>query len=590
MPLKTIFLFLGLLLTQNVYAQNCDEDYDTIGYEHIKNLVLAHMPVPALVKADSILNLIKLKGLYGCKTSLLIEIEKAEALELLEKYEKALTLCYSVIEMAKKRNYWVIVADSYISIGRILEVIGRGIDCKRNLDKAYNIIKKYDLNGSYARFAIRYSSYHRVFDNLDSSRFYAEQGILYGEKYDITRSVIDGNLLLGILSDKNEEAIFYFSKARDLFLENNSFYGASLQSLNIAHVYISLKDHENANIHISDALKFMSDHDEISTDSFYIKYSAYNLKTSIFESNHQLDSALYYSKLSHYYHIKSTNSIDQEKINEIEILKALEDNNKEIENLQHQKKLFISAFIVGFGILILFIILLIRLYKKDKKISQQHEIIYANNIELNNSLKKQSTFLAEIHHRVKNNLQLVISLLILQGEKAKSKSSKIQLLDISNKIRSITLIHDQLYLEGEFDTINVEKYFNKLFLHFNNILNEESFSYKIKINNVFLNLDTLLPIGIICTELISNSIKYASPPNDQLFLTLDISQEQNIYLLTFSDNGMGILEQPGQDSKGGMGTLLVQSLVRQLKGELQIYNKNGATFIIKFKEKIISPV
>lgn len=169
---------------------------------------------------------------------------------------------------------------------------------------------------------------------------------------------------------------------------------------------------------------------------------------------------------------------------------------------------------------LLLLILLWFMYKnrsKTKQISIQNTIIHENNIALLESLNKQNVLLSEVHHRVKNNLQLVISLLTLHGHNTDNRSVKNYLDDLSRKVYSIALIHEQLYRSGDFEKIDTKEYINELTSNFKILQdNRGQVEFQTELDHISLNLETVLPLGIICSELISNSLNMHNQKTETL--------------------------------------------------------------------------
>jgi two-component sensor histidine kinase len=231
------------------------------------------------------------------------------------------------------------------------------------------------------------------------------------------------------------------------------------------------------------------------------------------------------------------------------------------------------------------------LNSKNKKIENQRQLIEIQNEKLAGSIQKQSILLAEVHHRVKNNLQLVISLLTLHFNKVKDKQEYQYLEEISNKVRSIALIHEHLYSTGEFEKINLKSYLKDLVEHYLALHTQENqFDYNlISEQEIKLNLETVMPIGIICTELISNSLKYARRPGQKLILDFKLQSLEPKYILKFQDNGGGN-KVSNDTKKSGMGTMLIESMVRQLQAQSSPLLSGTSEFNLVFQEKNVSSV
>jgi two-component sensor histidine kinase/sensor domain CHASE-containing protein len=202
--------------------------------------------------------------------------------------------------------------------------------------------------------------------------------------------------------------------------------------------------------------------------------------------------------------------------------------------------------------------------------------------------KTKQLLLKEIYHRVKNNLQIVISLLNLQSQKTKDKNVIEIFKDSQNRIRSMALIHERLYKSKNLGGINLKEYIQDLS---SNLLrsygvNLGSVNLKLDIDDIILNLDTATPCGLIVTELVSNSLKHAFPKGQKGELLIRfISDNNDTFILIVRDNGIGFPENIDFRKTNTLGMQLVTSLVNQLKGTIELDRSNGTEFKITFKEK-----
>ncbi|AKB68187.1 PocR ligand-binding domain-containing protein [Methanosarcina mazei] len=207
----------------------------------------------------------------------------------------------------------------------------------------------------------------------------------------------------------------------------------------------------------------------------------------------------------------------------------------------------------------------------------------------------------EIHHRIKNNLQVISSLLDLQAEMFKGRnnirdSEVLNAFAVSmDRVLSIALIHEELYKGENIDVLNFSQYIKELA---DNLLLTYRLETDVSLNldleeNLFLDMDTAIPLGIIINELVSNSLKYAFPDRDKGEIRIKLRREEkgecksNVckgadFVLIVSDDGIGISENLDIEELDSLGLQLVTSLVDQLDGEFELKRDKGTEFIIKF--------
>ncbi len=207
--------------------------------------------------------------------------------------------------------------------------------------------------------------------------------------------------------------------------------------------------------------------------------------------------------------------------------------------------------------------------------------------EINRSLQEKEILLNEIHHRVKNNMQIITSLLKLQSQSIKDKRSLELFQNSQNRVRSMALIHEKLYRTKDFSSIDFGEYIRSLTTHLlisYHILPSQ-IEIDVNIKDIIFNMNVAIPCGLIINELVTNSIKHAFSNCRGGKIKVSITKKgTNGYLLIVKDNGKGLppeaieLEDPTT-----LGLQLVSSLVSQLKGTLQYQFKNGAIFSIEFE-------
>ncbi len=209
------------------------------------------------------------------------------------------------------------------------------------------------------------------------------------------------------------------------------------------------------------------------------------------------------------------------------------------------------------------------------------------------SLKEKEVLLSEIHHRVKNNMQVIISLLNLQAGKIEDKKYADMLKESQNRILSMALVHEQLYQSKDFANIDFGKYIKGLVngLFTSHGVDTNKIKLNIDINDISFDLENAIPCGLIINELVSNSLKHAFPQEKQgnIIVGLRSINEDGI-VLTVKDDGVGIPEDLDMEQTDTMGLQLVKVLAeQQLDGKINLDRTNGTQFNIKFKRTAYKP-
>lgn len=205
--------------------------------------------------------------------------------------------------------------------------------------------------------------------------------------------------------------------------------------------------------------------------------------------------------------------------------------------------------------------------------------------KLTDSLEEKEILLKEIHHRVKNNLSLIISLIELQEEEIDDINVRKALKEIQERVYSMELLHRKLYETTNFRKIDFKNYVIDLA---NTIKNSYDLKSKvdlnIKINDISLNIENAVPFGLILNELLTNSFKYAYKDIDKPKLFIDVKQKEEKIYLIIKDNGCGLKNDFYKSSNETLGLKLVNMIVKfQLNGNIDYVFEDGAKFIINGK-------
>lgn len=206
------------------------------------------------------------------------------------------------------------------------------------------------------------------------------------------------------------------------------------------------------------------------------------------------------------------------------------------------------------------------------------------------SLAEKEVLLREIHHRVKNNLQIISSFLNLQNQNTCDELERSILLESKNRIQTMALIHEQLYQSSSLKDISARHFINKQVYNLLYSYGANNIERIIDIEDLNMDLDTSIPCGLIINELVTNSIKYAFPEGEGI-ISVELKQIKGKYNLTIADNGIGLPENLDIISTETFGLKVVNALVEQLDGTIELEKNNGTKFKIifddiKYKDRI----
>ncbi|HXD91973.1 MAG TPA: histidine kinase dimerization/phosphoacceptor domain -containing protein, partial [Bacteroidia bacterium] len=209
----------------------------------------------------------------------------------------------------------------------------------------------------------------------------------------------------------------------------------------------------------------------------------------------------------------------------------------------------------------------------------------ASETELREALREKEVLLKEVHHRVKNNLQVISSILNLQTSYVKDKETANILRECQNRIKTMAFIHESLYQTKDFSQINFSEYITNLVknLFYSYDANQQKIKANFDVDTIFLNLDTSIPCGLIVNELVSNAFKYAFADGSQGFITVKLKDIGNNKIkMLVADNGKGIPASIDFKNTESLGLQLVNILTEQINGTITLDKTNGTSFEIIF--------
>jgi PAS domain S-box-containing protein len=206
------------------------------------------------------------------------------------------------------------------------------------------------------------------------------------------------------------------------------------------------------------------------------------------------------------------------------------------------------------------------------------------NDKLRQALNEKEMLLKEVYHRVKNNLQVVSSLLNLQARNVKNEETVDLLKQSADRIKAMALLHEKLYQSKDLARIDFNEYIHSLVEHllFGYGAPPGKINLNMRIDDVFLDVDTAIPCGLIINELLSNALKHAFPDDRHGEIGITFRQEQGEFILVITDNGIGFPIGLDFEKSASLGLQLVATLTNQLMGHMTLDQTNGSVFSLRF--------
>jgi two-component system, sensor histidine kinase PdtaS len=290
----------------------------------------------------------------------------------------------------------------------------------------------------------------------------------------------------------------------------------------------------------------------------------------------------------HFIHLRdSTNDVvHSRQIAGLRVEFEAENKDKDIESLKqtqqlskaalHQANIARNAIIAGAVLLLILLGLAINRYRIRQRTNRQ----------LNQLLSEKEWLLREIHHRVKNNLQLAMSLLNTQSFYIDNKKTQEAIRQSRNRMYAMSLIHQRLYQLDNLETIDMSEYIPELVSYIRDSVDDQQYiQFHLNVQPLRLDVALAVPLGLIVNEAVTNSIKYAFPGrlSGQITILLEKASDSSLVRFQISDNGIGLPAGFRIDKSASMGMRLIETLVSQIDGDLTINNAEGLSLAITFK-------
>lgn len=410
------------------------------------------------------------------------------------------------------------------------------------------------------------------------------------DTYTRLTGVVKGNLaVLKIRQNDYKNAISLLEEDVVIGIKNNDNNNGTVRSLILlSECNIHLKNYTEAQKNIVQIEQLLSK--GVSPET---KVGYYKAKAEVLKFQNKKDEAyIFYEKA-----FRLSDSINTVKQRLLlagnDILYQLEQKDNVIEKQQsdidRKEKgiLYIVAMALGV-ILITTLFYLRNSRKKRKEIEQKNNLISAKNDTIKDSLAEKEMLLKEIHHRVKNNLQIISGILELQNLNISDENAKIILKEGQARIQSIALIHKTLYQSENFSKVPFQSYLTELVQAIQNTYRNEQIKIDtiINANEIELNINTAIPLSLIINEIVTNCFKHAFIGRNNGTVTLSLSKEDAKYKLTIHDNGNGLPIDFNLKKLHSIGFDLIQGLSKQLEGTFDWRTENGTTITITFKDTV----
>lgn len=457
-------------------------------------------------------------------------------------YDNALACYEKSIALFKHINSEKDIAGVLINQGIVYTYQDKYSEAEKNYLSALDIYTKLNL---VSGFAPVYNSlakiyyYQKKYTQAISYYKLAEKfNIQFNNKYQL---ITNYNSLAACFRDIKdlEQAKIYSQKSIDLSVEIGATERELFCQEVMASILFELGDYKNA----------------------YLSYKKYaDLKDTVFTSDKNQAIAEMQAKFD----VEK----NKQKVKEIELQKKIDDEKNTKQRI---------VFVVVIIIILILLLLALFLYKNKQKINT---LLKQKNIAIQTNLEQKEIMMGEIHHRVKNNLQMVSSILDLQSRDLKDEKLKQIIEDSLSRINAISLIHQRLYQSDNIRGVKINTYLDELTTDIiTNFTSESQHKIQISFNvdDLDMDLESAIPIGLITAELVTNACKYAFKDKANATINIQLHKQDTWLNLSVADNGIG--KSANTINANSFGTKLIKSLSRKLRAELNEQSSEHGTII-----------
>jgi two-component sensor histidine kinase len=367
-----------------------------------------------------------------------------------------------------------------------------------------------------------------------------------------------------------KKALEYLFKAEAENKANNNINSLSFNYGNIALAYAKLNQPDKALVYSRKMLATSR-----LLDRPERMRNAYNSMYTVFSAAGRFDSALHYYKMADMLDDSLNNVAKTNEVIDLQTKYETGKKESEISRLHTESLAKNKQIVLLVSALVIFALLIAFMGWLYNRIRKQRQEITAQS-------KKLEVMMKELHHRVKNNLQIVSSLLSLQTYKVQDEEAVLVLKESQQRVQAMSFIHQRLYKTESLTAVNMKEYLTDLAesLVSSYGYNRDDFDLKLEVEKEMLDIDKALPIGLIINELVTNSLKYAYANTNRPSLNITLKEEEGKLVCSIKDNGIGIDEQQWKQKKNSFGKQLITALCKQLRAQQSLAVNEGTQFTI----------
>lgn len=537
--------------------------------------------------------------------------------------DTALVLAKKALDLSVKINYKKGIANSTNHIAVCEDIKGNSVEAIRQFIYA---IKLFEEQNDTNKIAQCYSqmgiSYFFQYQYENAQLYYQKAIDLYLKTKNIKElaGVLINQGIVYTYINKYDEAEKNYLKALSIYKEENNIAGLSPTYNSLAKIYFAKQDFEKAIEYYKESEKY-----SIKSNNSFNLISTYNSLAIVYKELKKYNEAKAYSEKSitiskqigaleremfchetmadvlfdmgdyknafesfkNYSAIKDSifTSDKNDAIAEMQAKFDVEKNQQKVKEIEFQKQIDDESnarkqllLIITIAVILISLVFTILLFRNKQKVNT---LLQQKNAAIQENLEQKEVMMGEVHHRVKNNLQMVSSILDLQARDLKDEKSMRVIEDSLSRINAISLIHQRLYQSDNIRGIKINTYIQELAFdilkNFSASVNTIPIDLKCNVDDLNIDLEFAIPIGLITAELITNACKYAFTDISNPEIVLSLIKQNEILELTVTDNGIGKENQTEHGTS--FGTKLIKSLCRKLRADITETSSEKGTSI-----------
>ena len=601
--LRSLLLAAGLLLALPVAADDtteqkrADPDVTLKGRLALAECFLHRELVDsASTILEQLYTELNAEGQLESPLGLKVRLWRARAWERNGRFSPAFAEALTLIEDGERSDLPEVHAQALLLAALIYEQQGEGERTWTYLQRASRLVEARDLDAVRLQLLLRTASYHRLFGDEEMALLYSRKALAEATRKEEVLDQATAHVLLSMLYRQSfpELSMHHLRRSAELHRQAKSLVFAAILAIHLGDLSNQKGAYGQALLY-SDSALYYAGQAGSGVQSYLGRM--YDDRAAIFRQLGQADSAYHYAALGRTGALQDMSRATAARIAETEArfgnarkLRLIEEQERELARIQGRKRL-VDILIVGATVaLVILLILYLRLRGANQQLAAQSLVIKEKNQRLKEAVEEQQLLRGELQHRIKNNLQVIIGLLDMQTDQLDNDRHREELKRLTDRVHSMSAIHDILYRETNVNRIPVDRFVKKLcrrFLHMAG--HENNCRFQFELPDWPFSLDTLIPLGTMLNELLMNSCKHAAHMERGMVVTISLHRREERYVLTFRDNGPGYPELSDQDRGTTLGLHLLRGLSRQLHGRLETYTDRGAVSKVFFVPKTANP-